>query len=65
MNFKEKTDFLTPESSFLVGMGTCLNIQGNYFTYNTSESSLEADERAIGTDWKIIGNDLRNAISHF
>jgi hypothetical protein len=56
------TDFLTPKSSFLTGMGTVLNLAGNYFIYNSSKTAQEADERAIASDWKILGQDMRTAI---
>jgi hypothetical protein len=57
-----QTDFLTPRSSFLVGMGSVLNLGGNYFGYNESESEGKADERAIACDWKMIGQDVRQVL---
>jgi hypothetical protein len=65
MNFQYKTDFLTPDSSFLVGMGSVINIGGNYFEYNTSEGNWEADRKAIFMDWKMIGNDIRDSMTLF
>ncbi len=33
--------------------------------YNSSPTREKADERALNSDWKIIGNDLRNAINSY
>jgi hypothetical protein len=63
MSNRIKTDFLTPASSFLSGFGSVLNIGGDYFGYNYSESPEEADEVAIASDWAIVGEDLRAALS--
>lgn len=63
MNEYDKTDFLTPKSSFLVGMGSCLNIGGGYFDYNSSRTPSQADANALFMDWKIAGNDLRNVMA--
>ena len=62
MNPRAHTDFLTAKSSFATGMGSCLNIAGNYYMYNISPTTAEADGRAISSDWEMIGNDLLSAI---
>lgn len=51
--------FVTP--SFLMGMGSVLNISGNYFPFSEASSPEEADLRAIASDWGVIGNDIRIA----
>jgi hypothetical protein len=56
------TDFLAPESGFVEGMGTVLNICGNYYTYNYSPSDEEADATALRKDWESIGQDFRRAL---
>lgn len=56
------TDFLFPKSSIITGIGTVINIWGNYYTYNTSETEEEADSRAIACDWKMVGEDFKSAI---
>lgn len=33
--------------------------------YNTSRSEAEADARAIAMDWRVTGDDLREAMSEF
>lgn len=55
---KYHSDFLFPTSSFLIGAGSILNIAGNYFTFNYSSTDLEADTKAIQSDWGVVGNDI-------
>lgn len=58
MNSNYTTDFLTSSNSFITGMGSVLNIGGNYFDYNSSESSEEADKKALCMDWRMVGKDM-------
>lgn len=55
---KYRSDFLFPKSGFLIGMGSVLNVGGNYFRFNYSESDIAADTNAIENDWGVIGQDL-------
>jgi hypothetical protein len=55
---KFSTSFLLPKNGFFIGMGSVLNLGGNYFDYNTSNSELEADKKALFSDWWNIGNDI-------
>jgi hypothetical protein len=55
---KYRSDFLFPNSTFLIGMGSVFNIAGNYFEYNYSNSEEEADINALKSDWGIIGQDM-------
>jgi hypothetical protein len=57
-----RTDFLFPSMSFVGGMGSVLNIMGNYYKFNTSSSTIEADSRAIESDWGVIGKDIENTV---
>jgi hypothetical protein len=59
MNGNLKTDFLAATSSFLIGMGSVLNIGGNYMEFNTSD---DADEMALDADWQIVGQDFYDAL---
>jgi hypothetical protein len=59
------TDFLFVTPSFFQGMGTVFNIGGKFFEYNYSDSGLEADERAIESDWGVVGLDIHNSIQSF
>ena len=65
MNKKNKfyTDFLFSTNTFLTGAGSAINLAGNYYEFNSSESELEADERAIRNDFNMIGQDLLEAMS--
>ena len=55
---KYVSDYLFTTPSFLVGSGTVLNLAGNYYKFNTSESGFDADEKAIENDFGMIGQDL-------
>jgi len=44
-----------------MGMGSILNIAGNYFPFAQASSPAEADYRAIESDWGIIGHDIQTA----
>jgi hypothetical protein len=59
MNGSIKTDFLTSTSTFITGMGSVLNVGGNYFPYHRSATPEEADEAALANDWTIVGQDIR------
>jgi len=56
------TDFLTPRSSVVTGMGTLLNLAGAYYVYNISPTPEEADRRALASDWEIVGQDFRHVL---
>lgn len=60
-----KTDFLLPNNNFLIGMGSILNLVGSYFEYNYSDSSDEADLKALESDWQNIGADIKDSIISF
>ena len=55
------TDFLFSTPNFLSGMGTAINLAGNYYSFNTSVSESEADCKAIEFDFGVIGNDICRA----
>jgi hypothetical protein len=55
------SDFLFPKSTFVIGMGSVLNIGGNYFEFNSSKNELEADMFAIKNAWECVGNEIRQA----
>jgi len=56
---KYRTGFLVPRNNFLVGMGSVLNLMGNYFEYNYSKSDFAADNKALISDWLNVGNDFQ------
>jgi hypothetical protein len=55
-----KTDFLCASSSFLMGLGSVLAIDGQVYDYNTSD---DPDGIAIEQDWKMVGQDMRAALN--
>lgn len=57
------TDFLTARSSALTGMGTLLSLAGSYYLYNISKTPAEADQRAIASDWAMVGQDFQAVLS--
>jgi hypothetical protein len=58
-----RTDFLFPDTDFITGMGSAINIAGNYFSYATSANEDIADEKALRSDWGVIGQDLSKSLA--
>lgn len=59
MNNRFKTDFLFASSSFLTGMGSVVNLRGHLYEYNSSD---DPDTIAIANDWKMVGQDISDAL---
>lgn len=57
---KYRTDFLFPTSSFLTGVGSVLNVYGNYYVFNSSKTPKIADFKALSSDWGVIGQDIKS-----
>ncbi|MDO4721438.1 MAG: hypothetical protein Q4A78_12300 [Peptostreptococcaceae bacterium] len=57
-----RTGFLFSEPSFWEGVGRLFDWAGTLSKYNDSKSSKEADYKAIQSDWRAIGDDIREAI---
>ena len=57
------TGFLFSTPSFLSGAGTVINLAGNFYEFNSSESGFEADEKAIENDFRMIGQDISDIIT--
>ena len=53
-----RTDFLFVNPSFLMGIGSVLNIAGNYYSFNYAASDIAADRKAIEADWGVVGQDI-------
>ena len=60
-----KSDFLVAAPSYASGMGRLLDWYGVYDTYNQSQNGQEADARAMYADWRIVGQDIRDAMREF
>lgn len=61
----EQFGLLYATPSFLEGLARSIDIGDTLTEYNTSESGAEADARALGSDWKAVGDDLRAAIAQY
>ena len=57
-----RTDFLFAQPSFGSGVARGLDLYGTFGVYNSSASESEADERAIASDWLVVGKDLSDAM---
>jgi len=57
--FRCRTDFLFSTPSFLSGMGSAINIAGNYFDFNKTPNP---DEVALKSDFCVVGKDLSDTI---
>ncbi len=51
--------------SFIEGIARIVDLGGNLQEYNVSETEAEADENAIGNDWRIVGQDLSNSFKRY
>ena len=65
MSEKIKSDFLVATSSFTSGAGRLLDWYGLYDLYNVSRSGQEADAKAIFSDWRVVGEDINDAMLEF
>jgi len=59
--FNDDTCFLFADPSFLSGFATVLDAGGKLLTYNESKNGQEADNRALASDWAIVGNHIKHA----
>ncbi len=60
-----QSDFLTAEPSFVSGAARLLDWWGTYDSYNVSRNGREADAKAMFSDWRMVGQDLAEAIVEF
>ena len=56
------TDYLFAMPSFLSGMGRVLNLGGVHTDYNQNLTPQEADRKALASDFKAVGDDIRTAM---
>ena len=56
------TTFLFSTPSLLSGIARMLDIYGQLDSYNMSETAEMADAKALYSDFRIIGQDLRQSI---
>ena len=53
---------LYAEPSLIQGMGTLFDVSGSLLEYNYSRNENEADFKALASDWRTVGQDLKRAI---
>lgn len=58
-----RTDYLFPSTSFMVGIGSVLDLFASYFKFNYSSSEKQADSTAIESDFGTIGKDIREVLT--
>ena len=58
-----RTDFLFVSPSPWLGFARLLDIAGTFDRYNVSRTPEEADARAMYSDWRMVGEDLADAIN--
>jgi len=59
---KYQTNFLASKSSITTGIGSCFNIWGNYYKFNTSKTPQEANRKAFNSSWGVIGQSFGNLL---
>lgn len=48
--------------SFLVGMGSVLNVAGNYYDFKYFDTPFQSDSNSIAHDWQVVGKNMRKAL---
>jgi len=59
------TDFLFARPSCIRGISKIIDIGATGNLYNESQTSEEADYKALKSDWTMVGEDLRYALDEF
>jgi hypothetical protein len=58
-----RTDFLVAMPSVLFGVARLVDLGAMLDAYNVCQTPEDADTIAIASDWRIVGKDLRDAIT--
>lgn len=56
-----RSTFLFVEPSMATGAGRTFDLWGGFDLYSYSASDEQADVRALYADWRLVGQDLRDA----
>ncbi|GAB4245398.1 MAG: hypothetical protein Kow00129_05300 [Thermoleophilia bacterium] len=61
------SDFLFATPSFIEGMARTFDLGGaiEELSYNSSATPEEADARALGSDWSVVGQDLQRSLDEY
>lgn len=65
MGLNSNSDFLFSNPNFWMGMGTAVNLAGNFYAFNVSPTSDIADLRAMKADFAAVGEDLLEAMRSY
>jgi hypothetical protein len=65
MGNKPKSDFLVSAPSAVSGAARLFDWYGQFDEYNISRDGAEADQKALCSDWRLVGEDLRDAMSEY
>ena len=57
--------FLFGSFGFLEGMARVMDLGATMVVYNDSASPEEADSRALDSDWRSIGDDIKSAMASY
>jgi hypothetical protein len=60
-----KTGFLFSDPSFWTGAARLLDLGATFDAYNYSDSDEEADEKALYSDWAMVGSDMLASMSTY
>lgn len=60
-----RTDFLFAQPSFVRGMGRVLDLGSTRNIYNESDAEVDADRKALQSDWNVVGDDVMKAINTY
>lgn len=61
----ERSGRLFSRPSFLTGFSMVLDLGATFNQYNEDRTELEADLKALRSDWFSVGDDIRRAIHLF
>lgn len=50
---------------FLSGFSRVLDVSATSLIFKTSDTPEEADEKAILSDWEVVGDDIRTAVKRY
>jgi hypothetical protein len=59
------TGFLYARPSLIEGVARLIDFGGTLQEYNSALSSEQADLLALASDWRVVGDDLRQAMSQY
>ena len=65
MSDRLSSGFLFADPTFASGAGRLLDWYGLYDSYNVSRNGREADTKAMFSDWRMVGQDINDAMMEF